>query len=170
TDSLRNQIQSCDDLRKLEAIYLPFKPKRRTRATVAREQGLQPLADLLLKQEKLQQSKQAVLQRYVDPAKEVPDTQTALSGALDILAEQWSEDAETRDWLVDQAKAYGKIVSKVKRGKKADAGKYELYCDHQEPARRIPSHRLLAMMRGVAEGVLRVSLQLEGTRELAELQ
>lgn len=170
TDSLRRQIQSCDDLRTLEAIYLPYKPKRRTRATIAREQGLQPLADLLLKQEKLPQSKQATLQLYVYPAKEVPDAKTALSGALDIIAEQWSENAETRDWMVEQAKAYGKIVSKVKRGKKADAEKYELYFDHQEPARRIPSHRLLAMMRGVAESVLRVSLQLEGTRELAELR
>lgn len=170
TDSLRSQIESCDDLRTLEAIYLPYKPKRRTRTTIAREQGLQPLADLLLKQEKLPQSKQATLQLYVDPAKEVPDTKTALSGALDIIAEQWSENAETRDWMVEQAKAYGKIVSKVKRGKKADAEKYELYFDHQEPARRIPSHRLLAMMRGVAEGVLRVGLQLEGTRELSELR
>ena len=170
TDSLRSQIQSCGDLRTLEAIYLPYKPKRRTRATVAREQGLQPLADLLLRQEKLQQSKQATLQPYVDPAKEVPDTQTALQGALDIIAEQWSENAETRDWLVEQARAYGKIVSKVKRGKKAEAEKFELYFDHQEAVRKIPSHRLLAMLRGVAEGVLRVSLQLEGTRELSELR
>ncbi|WP_145058083.1 Tex family protein [Adhaeretor mobilis] len=170
TDALRSQIQSCGDLRTLESIYLPFKPKRRTRATIAREQGLQPLADLLLKQEKLNQSKQATLQPYVDPAKEVPDTQSALQGALDIIAEQWSENAETRDWMVEQARTYGKIASKVKRGKKAEAEKFELYLDHQEAVRRIPSHRLLAMMRGVAEGVLRVSLQLEGTRELAELR
>lgn len=170
TDSLRRQIQNCDDLRMLEAIYLPYKPRRRTRATIAREQGLQPLAELLLKQEKLPQSKQATLQLYVDPAKEVPDTQTALTGALDIIAEQWSENAETRDWMVEQARTYGKIVSKVKRGKKPDAEKFELYFDHQESARRIPSHRLLAMMRGVTEGVLRVSLKLEGTRELSELR
>lgn len=170
TDALRTQIQSCSDLRTLEAIYLPHKPKRRTRASIAREQGLQPLADLLLKQERLQQSKQATLQTYVDPAKEVTDTQTALRGALDIIAEQWSEDAETRKWMADQARAYGKIFSKVKRGKKAEAEKFELYLDHQESVRKIPSHRLLAMLRGVAEGVLRVSLQLEGTRELSELR
>ena len=170
TDVLRSQIQNCGDLRTLEAIYLPYKPKRRTRATIARQQGLQPLADLLLRQEKLRQSKQATLQPYVDPAKEVPDTQTALQGALDIIAEQWSENAETRDWLVEQARAYGKIASKVKRGKKAEAEKFELYLDHQESVRKIPSHRLLAMMRGAAEGVLRISLQLEGTRELSELR
>ena len=103
TDTLRSQIQTCGDLRTLETIYLPYKPKRRTRATIAREQGLQPLADLLLRQEKLQQSKQATLQPYVDSAKEVPDTQAALQGALDIIAEQWSENAETRDWMIEHA-------------------------------------------------------------------
>ena len=170
TDPLRSQIQTCGDLRTLETIYLPYKPKRRTRATIAREQGLQPLADLLLKQEKLQQSKQATLQPYVNSAKEVPDTQAALQGALDIIAEQWSENAETRDWMIEHARTYGKIVSKVKRGKKAEAEKFELYLDHQEPVRKIRSHRLLAMMRGAAEGILRVRLQLEGTRELSELR
>jgi uncharacterized protein len=169
TEALRGQIQGCSDLRKLEALYLPYKPKRRTRATTAREQGLQPLADLLLRQENLQQSKQATLQPYVDPAKGVPDTQTALSGALDIIAEQWSEHAPTRDWMLAQARTYGKVVSKVKRGKKAEAENFELYLDHQEAVRSVPSHRLLAMMRGAAEGVLRVGLQLDGTRELAEL-
>lgn len=170
TEALRSKIQNCSDLRTLEAIYLPYKPKRRTRATIAREQGLQPLADLLLKQEKLQQSRQATLLPYVDSAKEVLDAQTALQGALDIIAEQWAENAETREWMANQAKAYGKIVSKVKRGKKAEAEKFELYFDHQESVRKIPSHRLLAMMRGVTEGVLRISLQLEGTRELSELR
>jgi uncharacterized protein len=170
TDALRDQIQGCGDLRKLEALYLPYKPKRRTRATIAREQGLQPLADLLLRQENLQQSKQATLQPYVDPAKGVPDTQTALSGALDIIAEQWSEHAPTRDWLLAQARTYGKVVSKAKRGKKAEAENFELYLDHQEAVRSLPSHRLLAMMRGAAEGVLRVGLQLDGTRELSELR
>ena len=136
TDTLRSQIQNCGDLRTLETIYLPYKPKRRTRATIAREQGLQPLADLLLRQEKLQQSKQATLQPYVDSAKEVPDTQAALRGALDIIAEQWSENAETRDWMVEHARTYGKIVSKVKRGKKAEAEKFELYLDHLEAVQK----------------------------------
>ena len=170
TDALRRQIESCSDLQKLESLYLPFKPKRRTRATVARELGLQPLADLLLRQEKLRQSKRAVLQPYVDPAKQIPDTQTALQGALDIIAEQWSENSETRDWLVEQAQANGKIASKVKRGKKTEAEKFELYLDYQESVRKIPSHRLLAILRGVAEGLLRVSLQIEGERELGELR
>jgi len=162
TDVLRSQIENARDLRTLEMIYLPYKPKRRTRATIARERGLQLLADLLLRQEKLEQSKHATLVAYVDSAKDVPDTETALQGALDIIAEQWSEDANTRTWMVEQAMSYGKICSKLKRGKKAEAEKFELYVDHQEPVRKIPSHRLLAMLRGASEGILRVSLQLEG--------
>ena len=170
TDVLRSQIEKCGDLRTLETIYLPYKPKRRTRATIARERGLQPLATLLLRQDKLEQSKRATLEAYVDAAKDVPDTETALQGALDIIAEQWSEDSETRTWMVSQSMSYGKICSKVKRGKKADSNKFELYVDHQEPVGKIPSHRLLAMLRGVSEGILRVNLQLEGSRELSNLQ
>ncbi len=170
TDVLRSQIENARDLRTLEMIYLPYKPKRRTRATIARERGLQLLADLLLRQEKLEQSKHATLEAYVDSAKDVPDTETALQGALDIIAEQWSQDANTRTRMVEQAMSYGKICSKLKRGKKAEAEKFELYVDHQEPVRKIPSHRLLAMLRGASEGILRVSLQLEGLRELSNLR
>ncbi len=170
TIALREQIQRCNDIRALEAIYLPFKPKRRTRATIGRERGLQPLADLLLGQARLPQSRQATLQRFVDPAKEIPDTETALQGALDIVAEQWSEDAGTRIWLAEQAMKYGKVSSKVKRGKHEEAQKFELYFDHQELVVKIPSHRLLAMMRGQTEGVLRVNLQLDESRELEDLK
>jgi len=170
TGVLRSQIENCFDLRTLETMYLPFKPKRRTRATLARQSGLQPLADLLLRQEKLEQSKQATLQAYVDPAKDVSDTRAALQGALDIVAEQWAEDPETRTWLVAQAMSGGRICSKVKRGKKEAAEKFELYIDHQEPVGKIPSHRLLAMLRGASEGFLRVSLQVQTSRELPSLQ
>ena len=170
TDDLQNQIENCSDLKTLEAIYLPYKPKRRTRATAARERGLQQLADLLEAQQKLPKTKQATLQRYVNPTKDVPDTAAALAGALDILAEQWSENAETRAWLVEQATSFGKVTSKVKRGKKEDAKKFESYLDSQEPVRKIPSHRFLAMMRGSSEGILNVKLALEGTREASELK
>ncbi|HUS39073.1 MAG TPA: Tex family protein [Pirellulales bacterium] len=170
TDELQLQIANCLDIRSLEAIYLPFKPKRRTRATIAREQGLQPLADLLLRQEKLQHSKQDTLRAYVNPDNGVPDCETALQGALDIIAEQWSEDAATRTSLVEQATSYGKIASKVKRGKKEEASKFELYVDHQEPVARIPSHRLLAMLRGASEGILRVGLQLDESQVVSGLR
>ncbi len=161
TDDLRRQIEACSDKQALENLYLPFKPKRRTRASVARERGLQPLADLLLRQEKLNRPQGEVLRPFVNPEKEVPDADAALQGARDIVAEHWSEDARTRDWLVEQAAGYGQIASQVKRGKKDEASKFEMYFDHRESLKRVPSHRLLAMKRGEAEGLLRIGIKLD---------
>ncbi len=160
TPQLRRQIEACQDLASLELLYLPYKPKRRTRATVARERGLQPLADLLLSQTGVAQSKQQWLAAFVDSGRDVADADAALQGALDIVAEQWSEDAETRGWLTEVAKSSGRVASSVKRGKQAEAGKFEQYQDHRESVGRIPSHRLLAMLRGEAEGILRIDLEL----------
>jgi len=170
TTDLRKQIESCRDLQTLEAIYLPYKPKRRTRATIARERGLQPLADLLADQSRLSRSKAEILKAFVDPTKEVPDADTALKGALDIVAEQWSEQAEVRLWMTDQAFSFGQITSQVKRGKKEEASKFESYVDYHEPVKRIPSHRLLAMLRGEAEGILRVGVQMDDSQVLGELK
>ena len=170
TDALQRQIETCSDKQTLEDIYLPYKPKRRTRATVARERGLQPLADLLLKQENLIQSRSATLRTYVNPAKEVLDEASALQGACDIVAETWAENPETRRWLVDQGTGFGQIHSQVKRGKKQADSKFEMYFDHRESVKRIPSHRLLGMKRGEAEGVLRVSLRLDDDFVLRKLR
>jgi uncharacterized protein len=170
TDELRRRIETCHDKKELEDLYLPYKPKRRTRATIARERGLQPLANILLRQEQLNQSRSQTLRAYVCLDKEVPDEKAALTGACDIVAEHWSEDAETRGWLVDQAKEFGKLRSDVKRGKKESASKFEMYYDHQEPVKRVPSHRLLAMKRGEAEGVLRISVQLNDDYVLRQLR
>lgn len=170
TDDLRRQIETCTDIQTLEIIYLPYKPKRRTRATAAREKGLQPLANLLLLQTESNRGKQAVLQPFVNAEKDVPDAESALQGALDIVAEQWSEDVETRAWMVAQAFSTGRIRSQVKRGKREDADKFEQYVDHREPAKRIPSHRLLAMMRGEAEGVLRVEVELDDDHAVNDLK
>ncbi|MAR12629.1 MAG: RNA-binding transcriptional accessory protein [Blastopirellula sp.] len=161
TSGLKQQIVQCTDKQVLEDLYLPFKPKRRTRASVARERGLQPLADLLLQEGELERSRAELLRSFVDPDNEIPDSQAALQGACDIVAEQWAERGDLRRWLSQQATDYGRVRSKVKRGKKQDAAKFEMYFDYQEPVKRIPSHRLLAMQRGEAEGLLRVSLQLE---------
>lgn len=169
TDKLRDEIERCTDIRTLEAIYLPFKPKRRTRATVAREQGLQPLADVLLLQSKLDGSKQDLLKRFVNEELGVPDTSAALAGALDIIAEQWSEEPAVRTWLTDNALKSGKVTSQIKRGKKAEASKFELYFDHRESIARLPSHRLLAMLRGKAEGLLRVEIALDEAAVLSHL-
>ena len=170
TEALRNQILQCDDLQTLEAIYLPFKPKRRTRATIARERGLQPLADILLTQAKLGRSRSDVLKPYVKPEAEVPDEAAALQGALDIVAETWSEDVETRVWLNQQSMQYGKVVSQVKRGKKDEADKFEMYVDHSESVARIPSHRYLAMKRGESEGILRVGVEIEPDRVMGPMR
>lgn len=172
TDELKRQIDDCTSLRDLEIIYLPFKPKRRTRATIARERDLQPLADLLFKQKTLSQARQKILQPYVNPRLEVPDTATALAGAMDIVVEHWAENPETRAWLADKAMKFGKVASKVKRGKKTAEGadKFEQYFEREESVSRIPSHRLMAMLRGSSEGILRVGLKLDESRELSELK
>lgn len=170
TPDLQQQIQSCFDRQLLEALYLPFKPERRTRATTARERGLQPLADLLFRQEKLLRTRTAVLKPYVSVEKGVPNEDAALQGACDIVAEQWSQHPPLRQWLLEHARNDGLIASSVKRGKQAEANKFEIYFDHREPVKRVPSHRLLAMNRGEAEGFLKVSLQLDDEFVLANIK
>ena len=170
TDELRDLIEKCATMHQLEAIYLPYKPKRRTRAMVARERGLQPLADLIVQQLPLAKTKQQILAPFVNVPQGVPDADAALQGALDILAEQWFEDLTTRNWMIQQGLKDGRVSSKVKRGKKDAASKYELYFDHQEPAHRIPAHRLLAMLRGQSEGFLRVELMLDDLQVIADLK
>lgn len=171
SDALRRQIGECSDLRSLEELYLPFRPKRRTRATIAREQGLQPLADLLLQQAPLTRSRAATLQAYVDPAKGVPDAESALRGALDIVAEHWSLDPQLRSKSLDLMLADGRIVSRLKRGQDREAAaRFETYFEHEEPLRKLPSHRLLAMLRGEDEGMLKVSLEPPAERMLAGLR
>ena len=170
TDTLRKQIIACTDLQSLEAIYLPFKPKRRTRATIARERGLQPLADLLLSQKVIGRPKQDILKQYVNLELEVPDPATALQGALDIVAESWADQAHTRTWLAKEAKMRGRVTSQVKRGKKEEATKFEMYFEFGEPAAKIPSHRLLAMLRGETEGMLRIGIEVDKDQTVAQLK
>lgn len=170
TDELLASIENCSDLRQLEMIYLPFKPKRRTKAAIARERGLQPLADLLILQEPLRGSRNAVLNQFVNPALEIADRDAALQGALAIVAEQWSEDVTLRSWMLDDAVASGKVTSTVKRGKKKEAEKFELYFDHREAVGKIPSHRLLAMLRGEAEGLLRVGIAMDDGRAVSRMK
>jgi uncharacterized protein len=169
TAELRQQVMACLDKKELEDLYLPFKPKRRTRATIARERGLQPLAEILLRQESLSRSRADVLRPFVCPDKDVPDDEAALQGACDIVAEQWSEHVPTRSWLFEQAGG-GRLVAQVKRGKKDPASKFEMYFDHAEPVARVPSHRLLAMKRGEAEGVLHLGVQLQDDVVLDKLK
>ena len=172
TAALKKTILECNDLQTLNAIYQPFKPKRRTRATIARERGLQPLADLLLKQERIGQTKTAILKPYVDAEKSLPDTKSVLAGALDIVAEHWADQVDRRQWLLEKAMSFGHIKSRIKRGKKKAEGadKFEQYFDRSERVARLPGHRLLAMQRGAAAGFLDVSLVFEDDRELSSLK
>ena len=170
TDELYEQIVHCDDRQMLELLYLPYKPRRRTRATAARERGLQPLADLLLTQETQGQSRELILARFVAPGKGVPVTEAALAGACDIVAEVWAEDAHSRAELLAEALQSGQVASRVKRGKKKVGQKFESYFDRRESISRIPSHRFLGMKRGETEGVLKVSLRLDDSRVLRGLK
>lgn len=170
TELLQRQIERCGDLQQLEEIYLPFKPKRRTRAAIAREHGLQPLADLLLEQRSLGASRAAVVAPFIAPEREVPDFEAALQGALDIVCEQWADSPEPRQWLQQLAQNQGSIASRLKRGKAQEPHKFEQYADYREPVRRVVSHRLLAMLRGEREGVLSVGLELDDARAMTELK
>ena len=155
-DELQKRIDNCWESTELEDIYLPYRPKRRTRAQVAREQGLEPLATLLLLQR--EPHPQQVAQRFVKG--EVTDVATALKGAQDIIAEMVSEDERSRNQVRQSFRRDARISSKVVKAKKDtdEAAKYSDYFDWEEPLKRCSSHRLLAMRRGESEGILRVSI------------
>ena len=156
TDELQKRIDNCWESTELEDIYLPYRPKRRTRAQVAREQGLEPLATLLLLQR--EPHPQLAAQRFVKG--EVTDVATALKGAQDIIAEMVSEDERSRNQVRQSFRRDARISSKVVKAKKDtdEAAKYSDYFDWEEPLKRCSSHRLLAMRRGESEGILRVSI------------
>ncbi|MCI7274116.1 RNA-binding transcriptional accessory protein [bacterium] len=154
TDDLRRRIETCWDATLLEDLYLPFKPKRKTRAETARKKGLEPLADLLLSATRT--APEVLAERFVKG--EVKNVEEALQGARDIVAERMNEDERTRQTVRLSFERTGMIQSKVVKAKEAEAGKYRDYFEWSEPLRRCTSHRLLAMRRGEAEGFLRVSI------------
>lgn len=156
TDTLRERISNCWDATELEDIYLPFKPKRKTRAEAARQKGLEPLAMLLLMQRENNLS--ARVRQFVK--RDVKDEEDALKGARDIIAEQVNEDERARNLIRNQFSRQAMITSKVVKGKEKEeaALKYRDYFDFSEPLKKCTSHRLLAIRRGEAEGILKVSI------------
>ena len=156
TPQLQERIDKCWDATELEDIYLPYKPKRRTRAQVAREQGLEPLALLLMKQRENDPERAA--ERFLKG--DIKTVEDALKGAQDIVAETVSEDERTRQQLRNAFQRQAVITSKVVKAKADtdEAAKYSDYFDWSEPLKRCSSHRLLAMRRGEAEGILRISI------------
>jgi uncharacterized protein len=156
TPALEKQLNDAQTLAVLEDIYLPYKPKRKTRASVAREKGLEPLALRILAQGKIDVAHEA--ETYVDAEKGVSDADEALAGARDIIAEMVSEDAEARTKMrryFEQKATYKSIVAK---GKEAEAIKYKDYFEWEESAKNAPSHRVLAMLRGEDEGLLKLAV------------
>lgn len=156
TDTLRERISNCWDATELEDIYLPFKPKRKTRAEAARQKGLEPLAMLLLMQRENNLS--ARVRQFVKG--DVKDEEDALKGARDIIAEQVNEDERARNLIRNQFSRQAMITSKVVKGKEKEeaALKYRDYFDFCEPLKKCTSHRLLAIRRGETEGILKVSI------------
>lgn len=159
TDDLQRRIDACWDANELEDIYMPFKPKRRTKAQVAREQGLEPLSLILMMQR--ERNIEAAAQRFVKEG--VKDVSAAIKGAQDIVAEMVSEDERSRQQVRSSFRREAIITSKVVKAKadSEEAAKYSDYFDFSEPLRRCSSHRLLAMRRGENEGILRISISAD---------
>lgn len=165
TEELKKRINDCWDIILLEDIYLPFKPKRRTRAEIARQNGLEPLVQILIQQKS---------DYIVDKAKQfitdkVCDVESALSGAMDILAEWFNENERCRNIVRKHFKYSAEIKSKVIKGKEEVGIKYKDYYDFSESLKRCSSHRLLAIRRGESEGVLRVSITIDDEACLEDL-
>ena len=154
TPELEQQILAAATMTELEDLYLPYKPKRRTRATMAIERGLEPLANELQKQYSCDVEQMAA--RYINPDKGVASVEDALAGARDIIAERVSENAQARNRIRGLFRRSAMLSSKVVKNKEEEAGKYESWFDWKENAMRAPSHRILALFRGETEGLLRV--------------
>jgi uncharacterized protein len=170
TAELRARIAMVLDRRELEDLYLPYKPKRRTKATIAREKGLEPLADYIWGQSPGPLDLLALAQSLIDPAKEVATIDEAFEGARHIVAERISEDAmvrkECRALLFDE----GAIVSRKAMDAKDDAEKFKMYYDYREPVKTIPSHRMLAIRRGETENILYWLIELDESRVLGRIR
>jgi protein Tex len=157
--ALEASIMAADTKGRLEDIYLPFKPKRRTKAEIAREAGLEPLSDLLLTEP--QNDPKQVAERFVNPDKQVGDVTAALDGARAILVERFAEDADLIGALREQMWSNGRISSTVRTGKKTEGEKFKDYFEFSEPLHKLPSHRILALFRGEKEEILDLAMQPE---------
>jgi uncharacterized protein len=180
TDDLRGRLDAAETLATLEDVYQPFRPKRRTRASVAREKGLEPLSDVILSNSNRQDPRVDPVELaapYVTPAGaaiadelRVPDTEAALQGARDILAERVADDADARARIRRLFWQKGVIRTQVRPGKESSGAKFKDYFDWSEPIANAPSHRVLAMLRGEAEDVLSCAIQPPEADALAILE
>ena len=157
-DELIAAIENAQTLSELEDIYRPYRPKRRTRASIAAEAGLVPLAETMLEQD-VNTDIAAEAEKYVDPEKKINTAQDALNGAMDVITERVSDNAEFRKWIREHTAKYGKLVSKSKT---EEDSVYRLYYDYSELLSKMPSHRILAVNRGENEGILSVKVEIDG--------
>ncbi|MGC3960755.1 MAG: Tex family protein [Verrucomicrobiota bacterium] len=171
TDQLKADIAAADNVNRLEDIYQPFRPKRRTRAMIAKEQGLEPLADLLFQQQATTDP-QTEATKYVSAEKGVADANAALAGARDIIAERISDDPTARAKMREVYWSAAVVKSKLMSGKEEEAAKFKDYFDWNEPVAKIPSHRLLAIRRGETEGflIMRIAPPEDAATPLLESQ
>ncbi|SOE50651.1 Tex family protein [Orrella dioscoreae] len=163
TAALDKELRDADTKQRLEDLYAPYKPKRRTRAQIAREAGLEPLADAILADAAC--DPQALAEGYVKPDAGVADAKAALDGARDILAERYAENADLIANLREHLWSTGLLVSKVAEGKEAEGDNFRDWFDFSEALRSLPSHRILALLRGRQQGVLELRVGLEPERE-----
>ena len=169
TEELEQAVKSAQTMAELEDIYLPYRPKRRTRAVIAREKGLQPLADLIFSQEQgIDPVKEAC--SFVDPGKGVETPEDALAGARDIIAERVSEDADVRAFMRALFEKEAVLTSEVYTGAEEEASTYRDYFHWQEPASKAPSHRILAIFRGNREAFLKLSIRPGEDRALSLIE
>ncbi|MBN2520456.1 MAG: RNA-binding transcriptional accessory protein, partial [Bacteroidales bacterium] len=165
SDDLKKKIEEALTLNELEDIYLPYKPKKKTRGSMAKEKGLEPLAKIVMKQTELNIIKKA--EEFIN--KDVPDVESALQGARDIVAEWINENQRARNIVRAIFDKDAFIYSKVLKGKKEEGVKYSDYFDFHEPLRKCPSHRMLAMRRGENEGFLKITIEPDENNVLEEL-
>lgn len=159
TPELAEKIKATMKMQELEDLYLPYKPKKRTRATIAKEKGLEPLADKMVDQSITAGDPLEIAAKFIDPEKGVETAEEALAGARDIVAETVSDDAEVRKAIRERTRRTAFVVSKAKDPEaKSD---YEMYYDYSEPVNKIPPHRILAINRGEREKILKVSIEVE---------
>ncbi|HEX6132998.1 MAG TPA: Tex family protein [Longimicrobiales bacterium] len=168
-DALGARIRAAETKQALEDLYLPFKPKRRTRATIARERGLEPLAELIWGGALDDVSVEREAAAFVDPARDIADAAAALRGARDILAERVTEDAALRGWVRDRTRAAGVVASKARGSRDPAASKFADYFEFSQKLTEIPSHRVLAIRRGEAEEELSWTIEAPVDELLAGL-
>jgi len=166
TPELKQEIICCTKRQKLEDLYRPYKPKRRTKATIARERGLEPLADLIWQQSHEGDHAQ-ILCAFINPDKEVLTTDDVLAGAIDILVERVSEMANLRGWLRERVESKGLLLTKVTREWQEKKSKFEMYYDFNELLKSAPSHRLLAIRRGAKKGIISWNIGIDEEKALA---